>query len=46
VDSYPTNSSLCMSVGWYNLDLTADGDNLAEPLINVQYCTRLTYKDA
>jgi hypothetical protein len=45
-DSYPTNSALCMSVGWYNLDLTVASDNLAEPLINCQYVTKLTYKDA
>lgn len=45
-DSYPTNSSLCMSVGWYNMDFSSPSDLLAEPLLNVQYVTKFTFKDA
>lgn len=45
IDSYPTNSSLCMSVGFYNMDLVED-DTTSEPLINVQWVTQLTFKDA
>lgn len=45
VDSYPTNSSLCMSVGFYNMNLLYD-DVLAEPLINIDWNTKITFKDA
>lgn len=45
IDSYPTNSSLCMSVGFYDMTLVTQGDVLAQPLVNTQYVTTLTFKD-
>lgn len=46
IDSYPTNSSLCMSVGFYDMTLVSQGDILSQPLVNVQYVNQITYKDA
>jgi len=43
IDSYPTNSSLAFSYGYYNMDLSATDSN---PNVDVNYVTRLEYKDA
>jgi len=42
IDDYPTNCSLAMSMGYYNMDLTAPDTN---PNLNVNYVTRLEYLD-
>lgn len=45
IDSYPVNSSLAMSMGYYSasLDAIPTGD---PPLIDVNYVTKIYYKDA
>jgi len=46
IDDFPTNSSLAMSVGFYNMDLILASDVITQPLCNVSWVTKLTFKDA
>jgi len=46
IDDFPTNASLAMSVGFYNMDLVLASDVITQPLCNVSWVTKVTYKDA
>ena len=44
INVWPTNSSLFMTVGAYNMDLTTQGSPLPS-MFNIQYVSRMSFKD-